>query len=71
MEVSLKNLTCSLSILLCTLIACIKHPLLQSLWEGNGLYKHWTPRVDAISEVVPLVVLMLIHREVRIWCFSL
>lgn len=48
-----------------------KHMLLQSQCEGNTLHKHRPPRVYTISEVVPLVILMLIHSEVHIWCFSL
>jgi hypothetical protein len=37
----------------------------------NSFHKHQPLGVDAISEVAPLVVLMSIHREVHIWCFSL
>jgi hypothetical protein len=38
-----------------------------NLLEGNGLYKHQPPRVDAIDEIVPLVVLIFIHFEVHNW----
>ena len=52
---------CPLYVLLCALLACSKHLLLQIPWEGNDLHKHQPLRVDAINKVVPLAVLVTIH----------
>lgn len=43
-----------------------KHLLFWSLWEGNGLHKHQPSRVDAIGEVIPLVVLIFIHHKFQL-----
>jgi hypothetical protein len=64
MEANFKDPKCFLYILLCVVLACSKHPILQNLWKGNCLHKHQLIRVDTISEVVPMVVLMSIDREV-------
>jgi hypothetical protein len=37
------------------------------MWDENGLHKHQQPRVDVISVVVSLIVLISIHYEVHIW----
>jgi hypothetical protein len=70
-EASLKDPRYSLYALLCVLLTCNNNSLLWSMWDENGLHKHQQPRVDAISVVVSLIVLISIHREVHIWCFFL
>jgi hypothetical protein len=42
---------------------------LESMW-GEWYSQHWALWVDDIDKIVPLPVLMSIHHEVHIWCFS-
>lgn len=56
----------SLYILSHVLLACNKHLLLRSLWKRNGLHKHQPLEIDALSEVVPMLLLMSIYHEVHI-----
>lgn len=62
---------CSIHVLMCPFLARSEQPLLWSLWERNSLHEHWVPRVVVISKVVLLVVLVAIHHEVCVWCFTL
>jgi hypothetical protein len=71
MKSSLKHHKYHVHVLPFALLAHNEHSLLWSLWEWNRLHEHQTQRVYVIDNVVPLVVLMVIHREVHILCFIL
>jgi hypothetical protein len=62
---------CILHVLPCVLQTCNNHPLLWSLWEQNCFHENPTLRVYVIDEIIPMVILLAIYREIHIRCFTL